>query len=111
EYTIDPFHRGRTLVRDYERLNNLNRGDTTLTVFRTSELCQSMGVWLEEGGRYLIRFDSTESFKDGDIDASEGFYGREAGSVRMGGVPPRRGMITARVWGCVSAVWGVGQVE
>ena len=43
-------------------------------MFRTSELCQSTGVWLESGGRYLIKFDSTDDFKDGDIEASEGFY-------------------------------------
>jgi len=47
-----------------------------LPVFKTSELCQSMGVKLERNGKYLIQFESTDSFSDwnGRIKASLGYY-------------------------------------
>jgi len=45
-----------------------------LPVFQTSALCQSLQVKLERGRTYLIRFESTDSFKDGSIDAPGGFY-------------------------------------
>jgi hypothetical protein len=98
-------------VKDYNGLVNLARGATmladgkastgpvtdanTLPVFRTSELCQSTGVWLESGGRYLIKFDSTDDFKDGDIEASEGFYSTSPPSwlqraTMLAAVPLRR---------------------
>jgi len=90
---LDPEHPHR-LVANYGDfgLVNLSRGETaiissgkpaktsgktdkdSLPEFKTSELCQSMGVWLERNGKYLIKFDSTKTFRDGDIEASEGFY-------------------------------------
>jgi uncharacterized protein (DUF2235 family) len=48
-----------------------------LPVFRTSELCQSMGVYLERGARYLITLENTKSFRDGGIEAEKGFYSSE----------------------------------
>jgi hypothetical protein len=68
---------------DKGSLTNLEPGQTkSISVagmasdpeFRASELCQSMGVWLERNGKYLIRLDSTDSFRDGGIEASKGFY-------------------------------------
>jgi hypothetical protein len=67
-----------------------------LPEFKTSELCQSMGVWLERNGRYLIRFESTDTFKDGNFDASEGFFSENAGLIWMVAVPLRREL--ARPW-------------
>jgi len=43
-------------------------------IFRTSQLCQNMGVKVEHNGIYLIKFNITEPFRDGDIEASRGFY-------------------------------------
>ena len=48
-----------------------------LPVFQTNQLCQSMGVYLERGARYLITFESTTSFRDGGIKAEKGFYSSE----------------------------------
>jgi len=48
-----------------------------LPVFRADQLCQSMGVYLERGARYLITFESTKSFRDGGIPAERGFYSSE----------------------------------
>ena len=111
EYQHDARHPNRITVKDYKGLVNLNRGETmladgkastgavadtnTLPVFHTSELCQSTGVWLESGGKYLIKFDSTDDFKDGDIDASEGFYSTSPRSwlqsaTMLAAVPLRR---------------------
>jgi hypothetical protein len=89
EYEKDARPFNKTNVKDYKGLVNLARGETmlaaggptskpvedklTLPEFKTSEVCQSMGVWLEQDGTYLIQFESTDDFKDGDIDGSEGF--------------------------------------
>jgi uncharacterized protein (DUF2235 family) len=93
EYQPDPRHQNIVTVKDYKGLINLKPGETMLAagggsssepdpaalpVFRTSELCQSTGVWLERDGRYRIAFDSTDSFKDKDIEASEGFTSNRA---------------------------------
>jgi uncharacterized protein (DUF2235 family) len=93
EYQRDPRHPNIVTVKDYKRLIHLKPGETMLAagggsssepdpaalpVFRTSELCQSTGVWLERDGRYRIAFDSTDSFKDKDIEASEGFTSNRA---------------------------------
>jgi hypothetical protein len=93
EYQRDPRHPNIVTVKNYKGLINLKPGETmmaaggesssepdpaALPVFRTSELCQSTGVWLERVGRYRIAFDSTDSFKDKDIEASEGFTSNRA---------------------------------
>jgi hypothetical protein len=55
-----------------------------------------MGVWVEQNGRYLVQFESTDDFKDGDdIDASEGFYSTTFNSISqqaafLAAVPLRR---------------------
>jgi hypothetical protein len=78
-----PDAQGNRTVVDYKGLKNLSIGETTqvivdgreeLPIFQTSNVCQSMGVWLERGGRYLISLDSTKDFRDGDIDGSRGFW-------------------------------------
>lgn len=48
----------------------------TLPEFRTSSLCQNMRVSLDRYGKYLVRFESTDSFADrgGEIDAPYGYH-------------------------------------
>src|ERR1700730_8300830 len=72
----DARHPNRLTITDYKGLVNLKPGAThTPLEFKPNELCQSTGVWIERNGRYLIKFDSTDSFRDDrDIDGSEGFY-------------------------------------
>lgn len=76
EYQRDARHPNRVSVKDYKGLVNLDPGKThEVPEFKTNELCQSTGVWLERNGRYRVTFDSTDSFRDGhSIDGSEGFY-------------------------------------
>jgi len=106
------------------QLTNLNRGQSKTVLvdgvpsspeFRTSQLCQSMGVWLERNGKYLIRFDSTDSFRDGDIEASKGFYSTDPPwiwqkALMIAAVPLRRELI--RPWfRVVARIGGVGGEE
>jgi uncharacterized protein (DUF2235 family) len=75
DYASDARHPSRIKVKDYKGLANLGAGEThVLAEFKTNELCQSTGVWVERNGKYLITFASTDSFRDGKIDASEGYY-------------------------------------
>jgi hypothetical protein len=55
-----------------EKVDNPN----LLPEFRTSELCQKTGVWVERNAKYLIKFDKEgmKGFKDGEIQVDEGFY-------------------------------------
>ena len=132
-YEHDPKHPNRIKVSDYKGLVNLQSGETILMSgrtaagklqaadlssrpeFKTSELCQSMGVWVERNGRYLIKFDSTEDFKDAEIEASEGFYSLEAPSFMQkallaAGLPLRRELI--RPWfRVVARIGGKGGEE
>jgi hypothetical protein len=41
--------------------------------FKTSALCQSTKVRVVQNARYVIKFDSTDSFRDGEIDAARSF--------------------------------------
>jgi Uncharacterized alpha/beta hydrolase domain (DUF2235) len=66
-----------------------------LPVFETNRLCQSMGVYLERGVRYVITLESTTSFFDGNIEGSRGFSSGESPglwqkAVMFAGVPLRR---------------------
>jgi uncharacterized protein (DUF2235 family) len=117
EFEKSPQHPKRERVKDYKGLVNLGPGDTMLASgqatnervrdtarlpeFKTAEVCQSMGVWLERNGRYLIRFESTDSFKDGVVPASEGYYSTDPASwwqraLTIAAVPLRRELI--RPW-------------
>jgi hypothetical protein len=130
EYQRDAKHSDRLSVKDLTGLVNLEPGETMLAtgkapagavvdtsalpVFRTSELCQSTGVWLERNGRYLITFDSTDSFKDNEIEASEGFSSTSVPfpqSVAMlAAVPLRRELL--RPWfRVVARIGGKGGEE
>jgi uncharacterized protein (DUF2235 family) len=88
-------------VKDYHGLVNLDPGQTMLAAgkpadgpvadknelipFDPSDPCQSTRVWVEHNGKYVIKFDSTDSFKSGnlfpkddanpaqEVKASEGF--------------------------------------
>jgi uncharacterized protein (DUF2235 family) len=71
------------VCHDVANAKNLAEGETyrvmidgteRLPIFRTSELCQNMGVNIEVHGTYLIKFKVTEAFFDGNIEASRGFY-------------------------------------
>jgi uncharacterized protein (DUF2235 family) len=131
ELEQDSKHPSREKVKDYKGLVNLARGETMLASgaatnelvrdvarlpeFKTSELCQSMGVWLERNGKYLIKFDSTDNFRDGAIEASEGFYSTDPPStlqkaLMIALVPLRREMI--RPWfRVVARIGGKGGEE
>lgn len=80
-----------------------------LPVFEPSNLCQSMKVKLERNRKYLVRFESTKSFRDGTIDASHGFYSGEPPAVWQKAlmfiaIPLRRELI--RPWFRVVARFG-----
>jgi uncharacterized protein (DUF2235 family) len=131
----DPKHPKRLIVKDYNGLVNLEAGEAVtlssgkftavqvakinkdnLPEFKTSELCQSMGVWLERNGKYLIKFDSTDNFKDGGIDAAEGFYSLDSKlswtqkALMVVGTPLRRELI--RPWfRVVARIGGKGGEE
>jgi uncharacterized protein (DUF2235 family) len=134
EYEQDTRHPNRVAVKDYKGLVNLEPGETIvlssggfaaasgrvendkLPRFETSALCQSMGVWLERNGKYLIKFDSTDNFMDDGIDASEGFYSSDRklslgqSLVMAAGVPLRRELI--RPWfRVVARIGGKGGEE
>jgi hypothetical protein len=96
----------RVGVTDYNGLVTLRPNETVringeLPTFETKKLCQSMGVWLERNGKYLIKFDSTENFYDDTIPASMGFYSLDPPSwwtkaLMVSAVPLRRELI--RPW-------------
>jgi hypothetical protein len=131
EYQHNTNHPNRITGMDYKGLVNLGPGETMLAagrstsdpvtdtnalpVFNTSELCQSTGVWLERNGKYLIKFDNTDDFKYGDIDASEGFYSISPSSIlqrarMLALVPLRRELI--RPWfRIVARIGGKGGEE
>jgi uncharacterized protein (DUF2235 family) len=67
----DPY---RIVVTNYNGLKSLNSGESTNVEFKASDLCKPTGVWFERNGKYNIKFDSTDSFMDGDIPARAGFY-------------------------------------
>jgi uncharacterized protein (DUF2235 family) len=124
EFGKDPKNPNRVIVQDLKGLKNLERGQTmhvqvngteSLPEFETSALCQSMGVWLERNGKYLIKFESADSFRDGDIEASKGFYSTDPPSIwrkvwMIAAVPLRRELI--RPWfRVVVRIGGVGGEE
>jgi uncharacterized protein (DUF2235 family) len=131
EYERGPLNPNRVTVSDYKGLNNLARGETllvsgqatkepitdrnSLPEFKTSELCQSMGVWLERNGRYLIKFDSTDNFKDGAIKASAGFYSTDPPSIgqkaMMAAAVPLRRELTRPWFRVVARIGGKGSEE
>jgi hypothetical protein len=86
-----------------------------LPEFRTNELCQSTGVWLDARGEYVITFDSTKSFYDGNIPADKGFYSTDPPSfwqkaIMISAVPLRRELI--RPWfRIVARIGGTGGEE
>jgi uncharacterized protein (DUF2235 family) len=116
EYGPDPKRPHRTMVTNYKGLTNLAPGQqTSLAEFKTSELCQSTGVWLERNQKYLITFESTESFKDGRIPAALGFYSLDAPGFwqkawMIAAIPLRRELI--RPWfRVVARIGGKGGEE
>jgi hypothetical protein len=86
-----------------------------LPEFRTSELCQSMKVMLERNGRYLIRFESTESFRDGSIPAAAGFYSTDPEAAwqkaLMAAAVPLRRELTRTWFRVVARMGGTGGEE
>ena len=65
------------MLGDKEKQDVFSTVKEPLPVFQTNQHCQSMGVYLERGARYLITFESTKSFRDGGIEAEKGFYSSE----------------------------------
>ena len=56
-----------------------------LPVFHTNQLCQSMGVYLTRGARYLITFESTNSFARRRDQSRERLLFQRAGQSLAGG--------------------------
>jgi uncharacterized protein (DUF2235 family) len=97
-------------------LKSLGPGETaTLSEFKTSELCQSTGIWLERNQRYRITFENTESFYDHDIPAALGFYSLEApgfwNKVWMIAAIPLRRELTRPWFRVVARIGGKGGEE
>jgi uncharacterized protein (DUF2235 family) len=96
-------------------LKDIFATQTNLPVFKTSELCQGMPVWLQRGKRYRITLESTDSFFDDGIDASDGFYSSDPSSAWqkaavMTAVPLRRELF--HPWfRLVARIGGVGGEE
>ena len=118
-YGPNPQYPGHQKVIDYNGLKKLQPGETILASgditgnnpidkerlpeFKTSALCQSMGIWVERYEKYLIKFDTTQNFKDenGAVEAWAGFYSTEPPSYlqkakKIAQVPLRRELI--RPW-------------
>jgi uncharacterized protein (DUF2235 family) len=136
-YGPNPQYPGHQQVTDYNGLKNLKPGETILASgeitdkpapeadterlpeFKTSALCQSMGIWVEQYGTYLIKFEreGTKKFKDdkGTIEAWAGFYSTEPRSYlqkakKIAQVPLRRELI--RPWfRVVARIGGKGGEE
>lgn len=78
-------------------------------LFRTSNLCQNMGVKLEQNAKYRISVKIVEPFKDAGIEASQGFYSWQPGGwtqklLMVAAVPLRRELI--RPWFRIVARFG-----
>ena len=67
-----------------------------LPVFDTSDPCQSMGVWIEAGQQIKITFESTASFKDGSIVATEGYRSTDLGVVPLWRIPLKLFLVPLR---------------
>ena len=79
--------------------------------FKTSNICQSMGVTLKSGERYIIAVEDTRSFADDQIAASKPFYSTDVPDMwnrlaMLSGVPFRRSL----VWPWFSVVVRIGGV-
>ncbi|MGA7485956.1 MAG: DUF2235 domain-containing protein [Xanthobacteraceae bacterium] len=112
----DPDYPHWRKVVDDGGLKNLGPGKkVTLQEFKTSELCQSTGVWLERNQRYVIKFESTESFNDHGIPATLGFYSLEApgfwNTVWMIAAIPLRRELTRPWFRVVARIGGKGGEE
>jgi len=78
-------------------------------LFKTSSLCQNMGVRLEQNAKYLITVKAVDPFEDGGIEAARGFYSWEPPSfvqklIMVAAVPFRREWI--RPWFRIVARFG-----
>lgn len=85
------------------------RDSTRFPLFKTSNLCQNMGVRLEQNARYLIGVKAVKPFTDGGIEASRGFYSWEPPTLTqkllmVAAVPFRRELI--RPWFRIVARFG-----
>jgi uncharacterized protein (DUF2235 family) len=106
---------GETLLAYGTSMKDEGVDRNALPVFKTSELCQSMGIWLERNGTYRIRLESTEDFKDGALNAPSGFYSTELNTITeralmAAAVPLRRNL--TRPWFSVAArIGGKGSEE
>ena len=92
-----------------EKIKIAEKDSTRFPLFKTSNLCQNMGVRLEQNAKYLISVKVVEPFKDGGIEASRGFYSWEPPSfvrklIMVAAVPFRRDLI--RPWFRIVARFG-----
>jgi hypothetical protein len=55
-----------------ETIKIAEKDSTRFPLFRTSNLCQNMGVRLERNAKYLISIKAVDPFTDGGIEAARG---------------------------------------
>jgi hypothetical protein len=92
-----------------ERIKIAAKDSTQFPLFKTSNLCQNMGVRLEQNAKYLISVKVVEPFTDGGIEASHGFYSWGPASlgqklIMVAAIPFRRELI--RPWFRIVARFG-----
>lgn len=83
--------------RENAMAQGLARGETASVTFATRGLCNGTGIFVEGGGaRYLVKVETTQPFRDGDIPSPlGGFYSTDAPNWHQQlalvlGVPLRR---------------------
>jgi hypothetical protein len=92
-----------------ETIKIAEKDSTRFPLFKTSNLCQNMGVRLERNAKYLISIKAVDPFTDGGIEAARGFYSWDPPSfvrklIMVAAVPFRRELI--RPWFRIVAKFG-----
>jgi hypothetical protein len=98
------------VCRDSGTAGGLDLGEKrTLAAFQPSNLCQDMKVSVEKDAKYLVTIKGTNTFRDGDIDASKGIYFFDPPGIfpkllMAAGIPLRREL--TRPWFRIVARFG-----
>jgi hypothetical protein len=92
-----------------EQIKIAAKDSTRFPLFEASNLCQNMGVRLEQNAKYLISVKPIEPFTDGGIEAARGFYSWQPPLwhqklIMVAAVPFRRELI--RPWFRIVARFG-----
>jgi hypothetical protein len=98
------------VCRDTGTAGGLDLGEKrTLAAFQPSNLCQDMKVSVEKDAKYLVTIKGTNTFRDGDIEASKGIYFFDPPGIfpklrMVAGIPLRREL--TRPWFRIVARFG-----